>query len=83
VESLKTFFRAHRFWQPGEYAAHLIATCEPSGASVERRFRFTLFESDVEALDGRTSRYKYGFGVHLIDSDAPAPAIIPRIRDLE
>ncbi len=81
VEPLLALTRAHRFWQPGEYSARLIAKCEPSRASVERRFRFTLFESDVQDLDERTSRYKNGFGVYI--TDAQVTEVFPRIRDLD
>jgi hypothetical protein len=80
VAPLDEFFHAHRFWQAGEYSARLIAKCEPSTASVVRRFRFTLFESDVQELDERTARYKYGFGVYL--TDAQVTEVYPRILDL-
>ena len=56
------------------------ATCEPSRASVIRRFRFTLFESDVQDLDEHTSRYKNGFGVYL--TDAQVIEVNPRIQSL-
>jgi len=81
VEPLVAFFRAHRFWQPGEYSARLTVRCEPSRASVERRFRFTLFESDVQDLDERASRYKYGAGVYF--TDAEQTEVYPRVRDLD
>jgi hypothetical protein len=80
VEPLVAFFRRNRFWLPGEYSARLVATCEPPRASVTRRFRFTLFESDVQDLDERTSRYKYGAGVYF--NDAAQTEVYPRIRDL-
>jgi len=81
VEPLLAFFGAHRFWLPGEYSARLILQCEPAAASVERRFRFTLFESDVQELDERTSRYKNGFGVYLL-KDAQVTEVYPRIQML-
>ncbi len=80
VEPLVAFFRRNRFWLPGEYSARLVATCEPPRASVTRHFRFTLFESDVQDLDERTSRYKYGAGVYF--TDAAQTEVYPRIRDL-
>ena len=80
VEPLLAFFREHRFWQPGEFSARLIATCDPSRASVTRRFRYTLFESDVQDLDEHTLRYKNGFGVYL--TDAQVIEVYPRIQSL-
>jgi hypothetical protein len=80
VGSVLAFFREHKFWQPGEYSARLSATCEPSRASAERRFRFTLFESDVQELDERTARYKNGFGVYI--TDGQVTEVYPRIQDL-
>jgi hypothetical protein len=80
VAPLTVFFRAKRFWQPGEYSARLIATCKPTRASVTRQFRFTLFESDVQDLDEREARYKFGAGVYFNDTEEVA--VNPRIRDL-
>jgi hypothetical protein len=80
VDPLITFFQNHNFWRPGEYAARLMAICEPSRASVAKSFRFTLFESDVQDLDERTSRYKYGFGVYL--TDTAQTEVYPRIKDV-
>ena len=45
-----------------------------------RYFRFTLFESDVQDLSERTSRYKYGFGVYLTDNKVTE--VYPRIQGL-
>ncbi len=74
VAPLTAFFRARRFWQAGEY----IATCDPAGASLTLRFRFTLFESDAQDLDEREARYKYGAGVYF--NDPTEVAVNPRIR---
>ena len=81
VAPISGFFRAKRFWQPGEYAARLTAECSPPRASVTRQFRFTLFESDVQDLDEREAHYKYGAGVYFNDTEEVA--VNPRIRDLD
>ncbi len=81
VAPLIAFFRAKRFWQPGEYAAELTATCDPARATSTRRFRFTLFESDVQDLDEREARYKNGAGVYFTDTEQVE--VSPRIRELD
>jgi len=81
VAPLTAFFRAKRFWQPGEYAVQLTATCDPTRATITRRFRFTIFESDVQDLDEREARYKYGAGVYF--TDAEQVEVNPRIRELD
>jgi len=80
VTPVTAFFRAKRFWQAGEYAVRLTAACEPAKATVTRRFRFTLFESDVQDLDERETRYKNGAGVYF--TDAEQVEVNPLVREL-
>ena len=80
VKKLQEFYRSKRRWRPGEYTAVLKLQCEPEQASQVRKFRFTLFEADIQELDERASRYKIGAGVYF--TDAEQTEVYPRIKDL-
>jgi hypothetical protein len=80
VDKLQEFYKSKRRWRPGEYTAVLKLQCEPNQASQVRKFRFTLFEADIQELDERASRYKIGAGVYF--TDAEQTEIYPRIKDL-
>jgi len=81
VEKLQEFFRSHRKWRPGEYTAALKILCEPERASQVRKFRFTLFEADIQDLDERAARYKFGAGAYF--TDAEQTEVYPRIKHLD
>jgi hypothetical protein len=81
VQPIRGFYEKHNKWRAGEYTVQLHIKCEPERASTIRRFRFTLFESDVQDLAESVSKYKYGAGVYYVDAD-PTPAVNPRIRDI-
>jgi hypothetical protein len=65
VDHAIAFYERFNKWRASDYEATLTLTCEPARASATRRFRFTLFEADVEELKARTGQYKYGFGIYL------------------
>ena len=81
VEKLQEFSRINTKWRPGEYTAVLNLQCEPEQASQVRKFRFTLFEADIQELDERASLYKIGAGVYF--TDAEQTEVYPRIKDLD
>lgn len=81
VAPLLAFYEQRTRWKTGEYKAELRVVCEPARASLARRFRFTLFESDVAELRDAKSKFKTGFGVCF--DDAEAAAVYPGIRELE
>jgi len=81
VDKFQEFYKSHYKWRPGEYTAHLRIECTPKRATQIYTFRFTLFESDIQELDERTTRYKYGAGVYFPDHQATE--VYPRIRNLE
>jgi len=81
VAKLQEFFRNHNKWGPGEYTATLKVQCTPDRGSQVRKFRFTLFEADVQELEERACRYKYGAGVYFAEPDQTE--VYPRIKDLE
>lgn len=65
VQPLLKFFEARFRWLPGEYELTLQLQTEPKRASISKRFRFTLFESDAKELTDYREDYKYGFGVYI------------------
>lgn len=72
------FFRRQFKWIPGEYEVALEIRTEPENASIERKFRITIFESDTAQLEDYTERYKYGAGVYYSDSDL-VPVFLPLV----
>jgi hypothetical protein len=65
VQPLLKFFREKFRWQPGEYELTVEVRAEPAKASVSKRYRITLFESDSKELEDHCDDYKYGWGVFL------------------
>jgi hypothetical protein len=81
VAKAQEFFRSHNKWRPGEYNAALKVHCTPESASQICKFRFTLFEADVQEFEDRASRFKYGAGVYYKDPENIE--VSPRIKNLE
>ena len=50
-------------WQSGEYVAELIVEAEAVSASFSKKYRFTLYESDVSELKSHIEDYKFGGGL--------------------
>lgn len=64
VQPVIEFFQ-HRFrWAHGEYEIALEIQTEPQRASVLKRYRVTLFESDSTELRSYADDYKIGAGVY-------------------
>lgn len=63
VKPFMELFNKLFVWQPGEYIAELIVEAEPGSASFNRKYRFTLYESDSAELKAHTEDYKFGGGV--------------------
>lgn len=51
-------------WSPGEYVVELSVYTKERIAPFEKRYRFTLFESDSAELASHTEDYKYGGGLN-------------------
>jgi hypothetical protein len=51
-------------WQEGEYAMSLRVESSDAKVFAEKKFRFTLYESDSRQLRNYESRYKYGEGIY-------------------
>lgn len=63
VKPFTDLFNKLFVWQPGEYIAELIVDAEPGSASFNRKYRFTLYESNSAELKAHTEDYKFGGGV--------------------
>jgi hypothetical protein len=57
------FFDRMFIWTPGEYELYVRVDAEPERANIEKKYRFTLFESDSNDLTKYKDDYKYGAGI--------------------
>jgi hypothetical protein len=64
VEVFCEMFDEKFIWKHGEYEAHVIVESATKRSQVERRFRFTLFESDSEELRAVRTDYRLGDGLY-------------------
>lgn len=67
VQPVFSFFDQRFKWHPGEYEVTLTVHTDPARATVSKRLRFTLFETDSKELRNYTEQYKYGLGVLKFD----------------
>ena len=63
VHPFITLFDKLFVWEPGEYVAELQVDAEPGSASYNKKFRFTLYESDTAELRQHTKDYRIGGGL--------------------
>lgn len=64
VSPFLTMFSQKFVWLPGEYQLFISVISSDNSASIEKQYRFTLFESDSEALSKVTGEYKFGDGIN-------------------
>lgn len=64
VEPLLNMFEKMFIWEPGEYKLTLTISAEPFKKEIQKRYRFTFFESDSKELRKYTEDYDTGTGVH-------------------
>lgn len=57
-------FKSNFIWVPGEYNMVLKVDSTPKSASLNKAYRFTLYESDSEELESYTNDYAFGAGVY-------------------
>lgn len=69
VAPITIFFEKRFVWEPGEYRVILRVDAEPVKVSVERHYRFTLFESDAQQLRDHSKNYPMGGGILFSPSD--------------
>ena len=51
-------------WFPGEYEMCISIEAKPPRACIEKKYRFTLFESDSDELSKVREDYKFGDGIY-------------------
>ena len=78
VQPLLTFFDKKFRWHPGEYEIQLLVQAVPGSASISKKFRVTLFESDSKELQDHKDGYKFGAGVYF-DLPKHVPLILPLV----
>lgn len=64
VTPLIEMFQSKFIWQPGEYEARISIDTVPNEASIQKSYRFTLFESDSNELSKFKDAFKYGDGIY-------------------
>lgn len=65
VQTAQTVFDGHFPWRQGEYDVTVSVSLSSDKSPLQRHFRFTLYESDIESLRSITQGYRYGLGVIL------------------
>jgi hypothetical protein len=73
-------FDENFIWKPGDYEAKIEINAIPEKASVQRKYRFTLFESDVHDLMKSKEDYKYGDGINW--DSGKHPGVVVQILDV-
>jgi len=67
-------------WTTGEHEVVFRVETEELGM-IQRRYRFTLYESDIESMREIAARHKYGFGVvPSINDDRAIPVLVDLSR---
>jgi hypothetical protein len=66
VQRMSAVFNQRFVWVPGEYEVEIQVMADDALAAT-RRYRFTLYESDVRQLRDEFDRYRFGFVVALDD----------------
>ena len=65
VRPLLEFFDEKFCWVAGEYDMFLQIKTEPARASINKRYRVILFESESQELLAHRDDIKHGFGVYI------------------
>ena len=80
VDSFVKFFDERFKWQRGEYTLTLTVVTDRDDVTASKKFRFTLFDSDVNQLRAYADKYRYGVGVYYFNREIQAPLDIPIVR---
>lgn len=62
VDPFLKLFEKQFKWNPGEYTMELTVETTPSSATLQKTYRFTLFESDTDELKEHLEEYWIGGG---------------------
>jgi hypothetical protein len=76
ITPFMSMFNDNFIWKPGEYEFSISVTASNNTGNINRRYRFTLFESDSIELSKVHHDYKYGDGIYW-DSGKHAGIIVP------
>lgn len=63
VLPFQVFFDKHFIWRIGEYLLKINIITNNNAANIEKKYRFTIFESHEEQLKVITEHFKYGGGI--------------------
>ena len=63
VRPILDTFERDFIWEPAEYQIDLLVQTNPGAATFNRKYRFTLYESDSEQLRNLADDYKFGGGI--------------------
>lgn len=80
TQSAIQFFDSHFMWGTGEYMGMVTIHTEPSQATLNKKFQFTLFETESDELRSYSKDYKYGLGVYYYNLEKH-PGISIAIRE--
>lgn len=64
VEPFVAMFNSKFVWQPGEYEIHIAIDAVPKTKGLEKKYRFTLFETDSAELAKAKDDFRLGDGVY-------------------
>ena len=57
-------FNSKFIWTPGEYEVAIFVSASNKKANIEKRYRFTLFESDSNELSESKNAFEFGDGIN-------------------
>lgn len=64
VQPFNEMLNKHFMWIEGEYVMNIRVESTDTKVFVEKKYRFTLYESDSRQLRDYAERYKYGEGIY-------------------
>lgn len=71
IQPIMDFFEGKFRWEPGEYDFKIEIAAFPQAASLSKKYRLTLFESDSSGLRAYAESYKYGAGIYFETEHQP------------
>lgn len=79
IEPFLQLFNKLFIWESGEYVMDLRVDTEPGAATFNKKYRFTLYESDTAELRKHTEDYKHGGRITWTPTNKPIGVTIPLI----
>ncbi|WP_092825108.1 hypothetical protein [Vreelandella subterranea] len=78
VHPIKEFFNEKFSWSPGEYK--MTVAIDGDKVTIEKSYRFTIFESESDELKAHVDDYKFGARVYWEPTGGPATGIFVQIH---